>query len=144
MTADLLFQIINPIALVGWVVLAAAIILKRPFWRDVIVGQAWPVAFAMVYTVLILFFFAKADGGFDRLANVQKLFMSPWAALAGWIHYLAFDLFVGVHIAKRVTEEGLPRLVLIVLLPLTFLFGPIGYLGFHIAKLALRKVSAAA
>ncbi len=144
MIADLLFQIVNPIALLGWIVLAAAVIFKRPLWRDVIVGQAWPAGLALIYCALILFFFAKADGGFDSLANVQKLFASPWAALAGWIHYLAFDLFVGAHISKRVMDEGLPRLTLVVLLPLTFLFGPMGYLGFQLTRLAFRKVSAAA
>jgi Domain of unknown function (DUF4281) len=143
MTADQLFQIANPAALMGWLVLAATIVLKRPFGRDVIVGQAWPIAFAIAYTGLILFFFAKAEGGFDTLANVQKLFTSPWMALAGWIHYLAFDLFVGAHISKRVTEEGLPRLSLIALLPLTFMFGPIGYLGFQLTRLAFSKVTAA-
>ena len=144
MTADQIFQIANPLALLGWGILVAGIIFKRPFWRDVIAGQIWPIGFSAVYACLILFFWAKTDGGFDSLANVQKLFTYPWAALAGWVHYLAFDLFVGSHIAKRVMDEGLPRLVLIVLLPLTFLFGPIGYLGFHITRLAFRKVSAAA
>jgi Domain of unknown function (DUF4281) len=143
MTADLLFQITNPVALIGWIVLSAAIIFKKPIWRDVIAGQAWPTALSFLYLVLIMFFWDKAEGGFDTLANVQKLFTSPWAALAGWVHYLAFDLFVGSHIARRVMEEGLPRLTLVVLLPLAFMFGPIGYLGFHIVRLAFARVSAA-
>jgi Domain of unknown function (DUF4281) len=142
-TADLIFQIVNPLALLGWIILTASILLKRPFWRDVIAGQAWPLAFSVVYTCLIIFFFAKADGGFDTLANVQKLFTSPWAALAGWVHYLAFDLLVGAFISKRIMEDGMPRLTLILLLPLTFMFGPIGYLGYQLTRLTLRKVSAA-
>jgi hypothetical protein len=142
MTADQLFQIANPVALLGWIVLIAAVIFKKPLWRDVIAGQAWPTGLAFVYTCLVVFFWGKAEGGFDTLANVQMLFTDPWIVLAGWVHYLAFDLFIGNHIAKRVMEEGLPRLTLIILLPLTFMFGPIGYLGFHITRLALRKVSA--
>jgi Domain of unknown function (DUF4281) len=140
-TPEFIFQIVNPLALLGWIILAAAIVLKKPLWRDVYAAQIWPVAFALVYTALIFFFWAKADGGFDTLANVQKLFTSPWAALAGWVHYLAFDLFVGAYISKRVMDEGLPRLTLIALLPLTFLFGPIGFLGFYIVRLMFRKVS---
>ncbi len=139
MTPEFVFQVANSVALVGWIVLAAAIILKKPFWRDMIVGQAWPLALSLVYTALIVFFWAGTKGGFDTLATVQMLFTSPWAALAGWIHYLAFDLFVGAHVAKRVMEEGLPRLVLVLVLPLTFLFGPIGYAGFHIARLLFRR-----
>jgi hypothetical protein len=76
---------------------------------------------------LIAIFWSSTEGGFDTLANVQKLFTSPWAALAGWIHYLAFDLFIGALLARKVMEAGLPRLVLVPVLPLTFLFGPIGF-----------------
>jgi hypothetical protein len=144
LTPDLIFQIANPIALLGWLVLVGAIIFKKPFWRDSVAGQVWPVGLSIAYTALIVFFWAKAKGGFDTLANVQMLFTSPWAALAGWIHYLAFDLFVGAHISKRVMEEGLPRLTLVALLPLTFLFGPMGYFGFHIARLMFRRIGNAA
>ncbi len=144
MTPEFIFKMANMGAVLGWLVLAAAIVLKKPVWRDVIVGQVWPAAFSIVYTCLFLFFWAKAEGGFDSLAAVQKLFTYPWAALIGWIHYLAFDLFVGAHISKRVIEEDLPRLSLIVLLPATFMFGPIGYLGFQLTRLVFRKVSATA
>lgn len=139
MSASQLFQIANPVALIGWLVLAAAIIFKRPFWRDELAGRWIPLALSAVYSMLIIFFFFRADGGFDTLENVQKLFTSPWAALAGWVHYLAFDLFLGATISKRVMEQGLPRWPLIVLLPLTFMFGPMGLVGFEIAKLIFGK-----
>jgi Domain of unknown function (DUF4281) len=139
MTADQVFSIANMTALLGWVVLAGSIILKRPFGRDEIAGRAFPVALALLYTALIIFFFGKAEGGFDTLANVQKLFTSPWVVVAGWVHYLAFDLFIGTWIARRVMEDGLPRLLLIPLLPLTFMFGPAGLLGFEICRFIFNR-----
>ena len=61
-------------------------------------------------------------------------------ALAGWVHYLAFDLFIGANIAREVADRGISRLFLIVLLPLTFLFGPIGYFAFVIVRFGFAKV----
>lgn len=127
MTPETIFSAASLTAMAGWLILIAGIVLKRPLLRDRIAGLAIPLLLSLVYTVLIALYFAGAEGGFDTLANVQKLFTSPWAALAGWIHYLAFDLFIGALLARRITEAGLPRLVLIPVLPLTFLFGPIGF-----------------
>jgi hypothetical protein len=135
MTAAQLFSIANTIALLGWIGLASGVVLNRPFWRDEVFGRWVPLAFSALYFALILFFLRQADGGFGSLAEVQLLFTSPWAALAGWVHYLAFDLFMGAMIARRVTNEGMGRWLLVALLPLTFLFGPIGYLGFEISRL---------
>lgn len=142
MTAEQLFSVANTTALMGWLLLALAVLRKNDFLRDEIAGRWLPLAFAALYTLLILFFFASAEGGFDTLANVQKLFTAPWAALAGWVHYLAFDLFLGAWIARRIMEARLPRYLLIVLLPLTFLFGPIGYLAHEAALLLFRRVPA--
>jgi Domain of unknown function (DUF4281) len=139
MTAEQLFSIASTSAMAGWLLLAFAVLRKSTFLRDEIVGRWWPLGLSAVYTVLIVFFFSSAEGGFDTLANVQRLFTSPWAALAGWVHYLAFDLFVGALIARRIMEAGLPRIVLIALLPATFLFGPIGYLAHEATLLLFRR-----
>ena len=143
MTAAQLFQIANPVALLGWLVLIVSIFLKKPVWRDQLAGRFWPLGLSVVYSALIVFFFFKAPGGFDSLANVQLLFTSEWAALAGWIHYLAFDLFVGAWIARKVMELGMSRLLLIPLLPMTFMFGPMGFLGLEVARLLFQRKSVA-
>ena len=142
MTASGLFSIFNALALVGWLSLSAGVAFKRDWLRDTLAGTYIPVAISAAYLVLIALFFAAADGGFDTLENVQKLFTSPWAALAGWIHYLAFDLFMGARIARGMAEQGLPRWPLVLILPLTFLFGPIGYLAFEIIKAANLRLRA--
>ena len=50
---------------------------------------------SLVYLVLIALNFRGADGGFGSLADVATLFQKQELLLAGWIHYLAFDLFIG-------------------------------------------------
>ena len=140
MTATGLFSAFNMLALVGWIILGAGIALKRGRLRDTLAGTYIPVFMSASYSILIMFFFSGAEGGFDTLENVQKLFTSPWAALAGWIHYLAFDLFMGSRIARGMEEQGLPRWPLMIILPLTFLFGPIGYLVFEIVKATSQRL----
>ena len=127
MTPDTLFFLANPMAMGGWLMLIAGIVLKRPFLRDQVAGLYVPLLFAAVYTAIILVFWWSAEGGFDSLANVQKLFTSPWVALGGWVHYLAYDLAIGAIVSRQIMERGLTRLVLVPILPLAFLFGPIGY-----------------
>ena len=141
MTPSLLFSIANPLALIGWLILIAGIVTKRPLLRDRIAGLFVPLAHAVAYTILILVFWWGTEGGFDTLENVQKLFTSPWAALAGWVHYLAYDLFIGALVSRQIMERGISRLFLIPILPLAFLFGPIGFLLAHL--LILNRKGAA-
>ena len=138
MTAETVFSLASSFAVVGWLVLVAGGITRRLGLVTLAAGRIWPLALSGLYSLLILFFFAQAPGGFDSLAHVQTLFTAPWAALAGWVHYLAFDLFIGSWITAEVFRLSLPRLVLVAVLPLTFLFGPIGLLAFFAAKLALH------
>ncbi len=142
MTPETVFSAASMTAMAGWLVLIAGIVLKRPLLRDRLAGLAVPLVLSLAYAALIALYWSGAEGGFDTLANVQKLFTSPWAALAGWIHYLAFDLFIGALLARKIMEAGLSRLVLVPVLPLTFLFGPI---GFALAQVILftRKSAAA-
>lgn len=55
-----------------------------------------------------------------------------WLLLAGWVHYLAFDLFIGSWEVRDAQRHGLSHLLVVPCLALTFLFGPVGlllYLG---------------
>ena len=139
MTADFIFNLANSTALLGWIILAAGVVFNRPFLRDTLAGRVWPFGLSALYTILILAFFFKAEGGFDTLPHVQQLFTFPWVVLAGWVHYLAFDLFMGAMIAREMMQQGMSGLFLIGLLPLTFMFGPIGYFTFMILRVAFAK-----
>jgi len=68
------------------------------------------------------------EGGFGSLAEVARLFANPWLLLAGWTHYLAFDLFVGSWEVRDARERGVPHLLVIPCLALTLMFGPAGWL----------------
>ena len=66
-------------------------------------GWALPLLLALGYVALLLGHWGP--GGFGSLAEVRQLFERPGLLAAGWLHYLAFDLFVGTWIARAVMSE---------------------------------------
>lgn len=138
MTPDQLFSIANLVAMAGWLVL-----LLAPRWRhgaSLVSGVAIPVVLGVLYVGIIVSSFGRSEGGFGSLAEVSALFADPWLLLAGWVHYLAFDLFIGAWEARDAARHGVPWWLLAPCLLLTFLFGPAGLLLY----LALRRAKGAA
>ncbi len=142
MTAAQVFSIANPFALVGWALLVIGVISGRPWLRDTVAGRIWPLLLSLLYVVALGLGWGTTGGGFSSLAAVRQLFSGDWTLLAGWVHYLAFDLFVGAWIAAETERAGLSNLVLIPVLPLTFLFGPAGFLLFLILRQVLAGAAA--
>jgi hypothetical protein len=138
LTAEFVFSVANTSALLAWIGLSLAVWRRNDWLRDQLIGRFVPLALALLYSALIVLFIGKGQGGFDSLSNVKLLFTQDWLVLVGWVHYLAFDLFVGAWIARQVMALGMSRLWLIGFLPLTFMFGPAGYLAFEAVKLAVR------
>lgn len=123
---DLWFSLANLAALCGWVLLIATLFFERlraPGWA--IAGRWLPAGFGVAYLALIATSFG-GDGGFDSLESVRALFADDRALLAGWLHYLAFDLFVGRWIAERGVARGRSPILLIPAMLATFLLGPVG------------------
>lgn len=133
---EILFQYANLAALAGWATLAIGIALRSPLLKETIAGRAIPAGLSIAYTAIIAVHWWSGEGGFSSLADVAALFRSPWLLLAGWVHYLAFDLFVGAWIARDAESRGLPRLLLVPVLPPVFLFGPAGLLLWFGIRLA--------
>jgi hypothetical protein len=116
----------GPPVLLGWALL---ILGPRRFGLLTAVPQLLiPLGLSLAYAVLVLRYFAEAGGGFGSLAEVRQLFTSDWALLAGWVHYLAFDMAIGAMLAARMDRAGIGRLVQGPILITTFLLGPIGFL----------------
>lgn len=142
MTFEQLFSSASTIAMLGWVILV--FLPRRWKWLNTIPALLLPLILSVLYSFLIARYFFAAEGGFDTLANVQVLFSNPAAALAGWVHYLAFDLFVGGVVAKQADEIGLSRLIQAPVLLMTFMFGPFGYVLFVLIKTAMLRFQSTA
>ena len=131
---DLIFSLSNGLAAAAWLALAASPHGARWAQRArLLAGWVVPLVLAVVYVAL---FAANGmgDGGYGSIAAVQRLMARPELLTAGWLHYLAFDLFVGAWIAERAGALGLPHLLVLPLLALTFMFGPAGLLAFAVLR----------
>ncbi len=133
MPLETLFSLAGGLAVAGWLVLAVA-----PRWA---LGSRLvaPVVVAgllgLAYAVLIVRGLPGAEGGFGSLAEVAKLFQDETLLLAGWIHYLAFDLFVGAWEVRDAQRLGIHHGLVLPCLLLTLMLGPVGLLLY----LALRS-----
>lgn len=135
------FQFANLAALVGWITLA----LLSPLRRNLAVAVArWVCAIlAGLYVALVARGLLAGSGlpegaGFTSLAAVTLLFSTQGAILGGWVHYLAFDLFVGSFLADDAPAANIPHWLLLPCLALAFLSGPAGLLLYLLLR-AIRK-----
>lgn len=135
MHPDTLFDASGKLAMAGWVLL---VFVPRWRWSQRIASVIIPLTLAIVYLVLIALYFAKSSGGFATLGQVTQLFQNPWLLLAGWIHYLAFDLFMGAWQVRQAQRLGINHFLVIPCLLFTFLFGPVGLLIFWVIRSVVR------
>lgn len=135
---DTWFSLAGTLAMAGWVLLV--VFPRSPLVTDRLVGLGIPAVIGVVYAGLILAFWAGSPGGFGSLDDVAALFSVRGLLLAGWVHYLAFDLFVGAWEVRTARTEGIPHLLVVPCLAMTFLFGPVGLLMFLTLRL-LRGLS---
>ena len=137
MSPETIFSLCTKLVLPGWLLLVFA-----PRWRwsaRVVSAVIIPLTLAVVYVYLVAAHFGRSEGGFGSLADVGRLFQNPHALLAGWIHYLAFDLFVGAWEVRDAQRVGLHHLLVVPCLALTFLLGPAGLLLYFVLRWALRR-----
>ena len=132
-----LFTLTNAVALIGWA--ALAFLPRRPAVHSLVM-YAGVAMLCLAYAAMFIALF----GGFADPARVagagepdltdysveglRALFMSDGGIVLGWTHYLAFDLFVGLWIARDADNKGFSRLAQLPFLFLTLMAGPIGLL----------------
>ncbi len=130
-----IFDLSGLLAMIGWAIL---IFLPRRFAPLFWIPQfVIPLILGVIYAVLIVPNFASAGGGFGSIAEVRTLMQSDAALTAGWLHYLAFDLFVGCWIARQSDAARIPRVIQAAFLLATFMFGPLGLALFLLTRGAM-------
>ena len=119
------------------------LMIVLPKWkvtRALIDYKFIPIILSLIYAVYI-FISIREGGGMDfgSLASVMELFTEEDAVLAGWVHYLAFDLLVGMWILDQNKSINIHHLLIVLCLLGAFMLGPIGFLLFMLLK-TIKKV----
>ncbi len=138
MSVEHVFSLCSSIAMAGWAVLIFA---PGRRWASLLAGRVIPLVLSGVYLLALAPNWAGAEGGFGSLAEVAALFGEPWLLLAGWIHYLAFDLFIGAWEVSDAAARNVSHWLLIPCLLLTFLFGPMGLLAYFALRSTARRAA---
>ncbi len=137
LNVELVFSLAGLLAMAGWVTLLLSPL--SPVWSDRIAGLIVPVLLSGGYVMLIVLYPSGDGGGFGTFAEVTELFADQNALLAGWVHFLAFDLLVGAWICRTARREKIKYWAVVPCLPFTFMFGPVGYLLFSGVRFAARN-----
>ncbi len=119
--------------MIGWIIL----VFLSPFWKhtDKLMVGFIITLFCIVYAWLIIISFRLDDlKAFGSLDGVMGLFQDKTLLTAGWIHYLAFDLFVGAWITRNARKHGINHWLLLPVLFLTFMLGPVGLLIYLLVR----------
>ena len=145
MSWDSVFSLANGWALVLWVALAFL-----PRWPALLSAILYlgvgllSLAYAALLISIMTGWLDPVGGGggmdFSSIAGVQGIFQSKGGTTVGWIHYLAFDLFVGLWIARDADAKGFSRIVQVPILFFTLMAGPLGlFLWLVIREKRARK-----
>ena len=136
-----LFALTNGLAILGWLLLAAG--PRQPLVHSAILYLGVALL-CLIYAVTFALFLSGAVDpvrvagagpmGFSSIAGVRGLFASDGGVVIGWTHYLAFDLFTGLWIARDAENKQIGRLVQLPFLLATFIAGPIGLLAWLIVR----------
>lgn len=133
MTPGAVFSIANTIVLPMWLLMIVAPKWKVTRWLTDY--RLIPLLLSIVYVIYIAI--AIQAGGmmdFGSLTSVMELFTEENAVLAGWVHYLAFDLLVGMWLLDQNRSIQINQWVMAPVLVFTFMLGPVGFLLFNILK----------
>ncbi len=138
-----LFGYAGNLTMVGWILL-----IFVPYWRYTRpIVQYGVISLLLSFLYAYLLFLAPSTGGsmdlssFGSLEGVMDLFTDPKSVLTGWVHYLAFDLFIGTWEVADAKKHGINRWLVVPCLICTFMLGPVGLILYFILRsVATKKI----
>ena len=126
----LVFKAVNMLALVGWIAL-----VFLPRWPALLAAVLYLgvgvlcLAYATGLIGVLSGLIPNTGGGgadFSTIAGVRAIFATDAGVTIGWTHYLAFDLFAGLWIARDGDAKYISRFLQAPILFATLMAGPLG------------------
>jgi hypothetical protein len=141
MNLELIFSAMTGLAVLGWLCLLLAPLRRGPL---IVAARVVAALLSLAYAILILRGLSQPGGpeggGFDSLAGVLALLSVPAVMLPAWIHYLAFDLWVGTWQVEDAPKAGVPHWLVVPCMVATFMLGPVGLLSYLIIRTVAVRV----
>jgi hypothetical protein len=111
-------------------------------WTKRVVASPWISAgAALLYAALVLpsilqIFPAVMN---PSLQGIQSLLGTPAGTTIAWVHFLAFDLFVGRWVYLDSRERNLSPFIVSPILFFVLMLGPLGFLLYLLARVFFRS-----
>jgi hypothetical protein len=133
MSLETLFTATNVTVLPFWLLL---LIAPRWAWTQRLAHGPFVLLLLTPIYAYMLFGYAPAPKGtsFSSLYGVMVGFSAPNLVIAGWIHYLVFDLFIGAWQSRDALRRGVSHWLVVPCLVATLMFGPVGLLLYVLVR----------
>lgn len=131
-----LLNLINLSVMPAWALLIFA---PRWTWTDRLIHSGlYPVILGLAYIGFmagaLLWGTNSEPVSFSTVEGIAAIFTHPFGVLTAWVHYLVFDLFVGMWEARDARRRGMSHWALVPCLLLTFMAGPVGLLLYFVLR----------
>ena len=139
MLYETIFNLFNSGILFFWLLL---LVFPKKGFTQKIIDYPWvPLVIAMGYVYFLTSTTGTFSADFSSLEGLTQMFQNanPRGVAAGWLHYLAFDFWVGCWILKNSQEKGIKHSWMILPLLCTFMLGPVGIILYTLVLLIQKK-----
>jgi hypothetical protein len=130
-----LFSLSSLLVMPFWLLM---IFLPGWTWTKRVIASPWIAAFAAaLYGALVLPSVLQILPAVmnPSLEGIQSLLGTPADATIAWVHFLAFDLFVGRWVYLDSRERGLSPFIVSPILFFVLMLGPLGFLVYLFVRL---------
>ena len=135
----ILFDVCNLLILLVW---GLVLFFPRQKISENLISYPWvPLGISFFYSYFIVVSGGLVEADFSSLEGIVILFKNttPESAAAGWLHYLAFDFWVGTWIIRHSRKNEIAHLTIILPLLCTFMLGPVGIMIYSLLFFGIRQ-----